>query len=121
MLQRNAPDMRRAGTRVCACLLACLFAAAAIAQEGPPSEGEPPPVPAAPEATGMQGTQGMGGMQMSCCPPSAMSKMADKPAGMVMMMVCGFLVAALLASIIAVLIALTIFLIRRSRVPVVAV
>ena len=55
---------------------------------------------------------------MSCCPPSAMSKMADKPAGMAMMLVCGFVAAALLGSIIAALIPLTILLIRRSsRVP----
>jgi len=93
-----------------------------------PIDGSAPePADRRPSAQGdqkMQGMQNMGGtqgMQMTCCPPSAMSKMVDKPGGMAMMLVCGFLVAALLASVIAVLIALTIFLIRRSRVVPVAI
>jgi len=91
-----------------------LSPAGALAQDQPP----PAEQDSQPRATmpGMQQIGGAQGMQMTCCPPSAMSKMVDKPAGMAMMMICGALVAALLASIIAVLIALTLFLVRRSRI-----
>jgi len=114
--------------RSAACLLVSLLAGGAFAQ-GPAPAGEPPADEAKPapstqpraDAQSMRGMQGMQGMQMTCCPPSAMSKMVDKPGGMAMMWVCMALVAALLSSIIAVLIALALFLVRRSRVGAVAI
>jgi hypothetical protein len=86
------------------------------AQERPAVESGEPQKPSPGMMGRKEGTQGMQSGQMTCCPPSAMSKMADKPAGMVMMMACGALVAGFLASLIAVLISLSVFLIRRSRI-----
>ena len=112
-------------------LLTGVFAAALLGQapaEPVAPQNQPPPstrrasdTQRTPGTPGTPGMQGMQGMQMTCCPPSAMSKMMDKPGGMAMMWVCMALAAALFASVIAVLIALAMFLVRRSRVAAVAV
>ena len=115
----------RIACRSGAWLLACALVTGVVAQEpAPPDETASDDAPAEPRAQqpesgtpGMPGMRGTQGMQMTCCPPSAMSKMMDKPGGMGMMWVCMLVAASLIGSVIAVLIALTIFLIRRSRAP----